>query len=341
VGNGTRRIRVLQSVRGPSPTTNPYITQLVDALRQDTDVEYFTWHRGILGRHDLVHLHWPEVMTRRAGRAARIAARVRFALFLMRLAASRTPVVRTLHNVRSHESGDRVERLLMRWCDRLTTGWILLNPDTPVPGPAPTRVIPHGHYRDVYPEVDDAPVPDRLLHFGIIRPYKGIDTLLEAAGRLPGSQWSLRVVGSPTTDRLRHLVEQACAHDSRISAHLAYVDEVELSRELARAQLVVLPYRELHNSGAALLALSLNRAVLVPRGSTTVSLAEEVGPDWVLFYDDDLDAEDLSRALEATRTGPAAPGEQGVPDLSARRWRTIAERHQEFFRELLDPGSRH
>jgi beta-1,4-mannosyltransferase len=279
-------------------------------------------------------------MVRRKGRAARLAARIRFVLFLLRLTVTGTPVVRTVHNPGSHESGDRLENRLLRWCDRLTTGWILLNPGTPVPGPGPTRVIPHGDYRSVYPSVDAAQVPGRLLYFGIIRPYKGVERLLDVVRDLDDAEWSLRVVGNPTTNRLRRTVEDLCAVDDRISADLMYVDETQLATELAEAQLVVLPYRELHNSGAALLALSTNRPVLVPRGATSMALAEEVGSDWVLLYDGEVDAADLSRALRATRTGPAAAGGKERPDLSARQWPTIAEQHREFYRTILDHDPR-
>lgn len=328
--NGGRRMRVLQSVRGPSPTTNPYITQLVDALRIHAEVDYFGWWRGITGRYDVVHLHWPEVMLRRDGRAARAAARLRFALFMARVALLRTPLVRTVHNVRTHESGDRVERVLLRWCERRTTAWILLNPDTAPPGPGPTRVILHGHYRDAYPAARSAPVPGRLLHFGLIRPYKGVETLLAAFGALEDPSATLRVVGRTTTAQLRNMVTEACAVDPRVRAELSYVDDAGLAEELARAQLVVLPYREMHNSGALLLALSLDRPVLVPRGPTTEAIAAEVGPGWVFDYDGELSAADLAGALAATGPGAARPAH---PDLDAREWPALAGQHLESYRE--------
>jgi beta-1,4-mannosyltransferase len=302
--------------------------QLVDACREHTEVRYFTWRRGVFGRYDILHLHWPEVMLRREGRAARVAARARFAAVMVRITLLRTPVVRTLHNVRAHEAGSWWENTLLSWCERRTGTWILLNPDTPLPRPGRSRVIPHGHYRDWFPAPSGDVVPGRLLHFGLIRPYKGVEALLAAFAQCREPQASLHVVGRPTTPELRAVVERACAEDSRIRACLEYVDDARLSAEMAQAQLVVLPYRELHNSGALLLALSLDRPALVPDGPTTRALAAEAGPGWVLTFADGLTAADVDRALDQTRQ---RPGE--VPRLRGRDWSAVAQQHLEVYRE--------
>lgn len=319
-------MRVLLSVRGGNPATNPYVRQLADAVTAaGAEVAWFSWRRGILGRYDVLHVHWPEVLLRRAGRPARLAAQARFALLLTRLAATRTPVVRTLHNVGTHESGGRVERLLLRTLDRRTACWVLLNPHTPLPRPGPAAVIPHGHYRDWFaPYAVGEPIPGRVLTFGLLRPYKGTDGLLAAFAAVPGDGVALRVVGRPTTGPMRELVQAAAAADPRVTAHLDHVGDAALAAEVGAAQLVVLPYRNLHNSGALLLALSLGRPVLVPAGPTTAELATEVGPGWLHLYEGELTAEVLAKALAEDL--PPVP-----PDLSAREWPDAARRHLDVY----------
>ena len=61
------------------------------------------------------------------------------------------------------------------------------------------------------------------------------------------------------------MVEAHCARDPRITAVLRYVTDAELVDEVGRAELVILPYHEMHNSGAILVAMSLGRPVLAPR----------------------------------------------------------------------------
>ena len=125
-------LRVLQSVPPPDPETNPYVIQLVEGCRDHVAVDYFTWRRALLGRYDVLHLHWPEVLCRRRGRPARAAATAGCALLLLRVRLVRPAVVRTLHNEAPHEDGGRLERRFLGYWDRLVTLWILL---TPTPNP--------------------------------------------------------------------------------------------------------------------------------------------------------------------------------------------------------------
>ena len=92
---------------------------------------------------------------------------------------------------------------------------------------------------------------------------------------------------------------------------------------MGQAELVVLPYREMHNSGAALLALSLATPVLVPDNPVTRALAREVGEEWVRTYRGEVTAEALVEALCHVRQIP--PGCR--PDLSARDWATAVRSH--------------
>lgn len=332
------RVRVLESFREPRPTTNPYLRLLLGALRAEGhDVRTFSWGRALTWRYDVLHLHWPEVLLRGASRPKTAARRALVALLLLRVAVLRTAVVRTVHNPVPHEDGGAVERALLALCDRLTTARVHLVTST-LPAPAEDDdarqvLVPHGHYRDWYPVVDVPAVPGRLLHFGILRPYKNVEALLAAAHAAPADV-SLRVVGSPSTDALRRAVEEATRADARTTASLGHCPDAELAAEVAAAELVVLPYTELHSSGAALLALSLDRPVLVPAGPTTDALAAEVGPGWVLTYEGALAPHHLVDALEAVRRA----GRSARPDLSRREWPLAGRAHTAAFRAALRRG---
>ena len=84
-----------------------------------------------------------------------------------------------------------------------------------------------------------------------------------------------------------------------ITAVLEFVSDERLVDEVARAQLVVLPYIEMHNSGTLLVALSVGRPVLVPRGCVNGTISAEVGDGWVVQYEGELTAADLAMGLEA------------------------------------------
>ncbi|WP_428375111.1 glycosyltransferase [Lichenicoccus sp.] len=108
--------------------------------------------------------------------------------------------------------------------------------------------------------------PMRLLCFGRLLPYKGLDLFeaalrgLEAAG-LGRGRLEVRVVGegphTPTLDALARL--------PGVQVENRWVPEDEVGRLVAWADTVVLPYREASQSGVAAIALAAGRWVVATR----------------------------------------------------------------------------
>lgn len=327
-------MRVMQSFSAMRDTTNPYLKQLLASIStDDSQARTFSWSAAVRGQFDVLHLHWPEVLLRGSSRSKTWLRRIAFFAVLLRIRFSRRALVRTLHNLAPHEAGSFVERQLLAFCDRCTTLWITLVPSTPVPsGSAPRRTILHGDYRDWFKGVPlPDPVPGRLLYFGLIRAYKGVDDLVRVFGTMSDDELSLRIVGSVKDPVLADEIRSAAERDPRISARLEYVSDADLVDEVGPAEFVVLPYRDMHNSGSALLSLSLSRPILVPANPVTTELSAEVGAGWVQTYTGDLSTEILQAAVLAVRTTPRNP----VPDLSARTWDAIGAAHLAAYREAL------
>ena len=329
-------MRVLQSFPAPRMTTNPYLVMLarsLDAL-PGVSVLTFSWGRALTARYDVVHLHWPEILTTGNTPARTALRRAMLLVLLLRWTLTGVPVVRTWHNVRPHQGGDRVRELLLRWIDRLTRVGVRLNEETPAPGVVVT--VPHGHYRDWFaPHPAAPPVRRRLAFVGLIRPYKDVPALLRAfaatAAHLPDAQ--LTVAGAPEPTELAGQVERAAGADTRVTVRLEYLDDAALVETVTTSRLVVLPYAEMHNSGAALMALSLDRPVLVPDNPVNRRLAAEVGEAWVRRYAPPLTGEALAAALDQ----PLPPGR---PDLSGREWDDAGERHLAAYRRARELGRR-
>lgn len=329
VGRPVQPLRVLESFRAPRATTNPYLVLLLRSLPDDIRVRTFSWSAAFWSRYDVLHVHWPEVVVERRNSLRALLATALFALVLVRCRLLGTAVVRTAHNVQPHERKGATTRLVLRFCDRSTRWWIRLNDWTPTPPDAPVTTIPLGHYRDWFADVDgrSAPsVPGRLLYFGLIRPYKGVEALL-AAFRRTEADLSLRVVGRPNTPELAARIEAAARGDARIQLFLDHVPDDVLAAEVLESELVVLPYRDMHNSSAALLALSLDRPVLVTDNDVTRALAAELGESFVLRFHGELDATALVEALDEVRRTDRAG-----PDLRRRDWGPIGEQHAQVFR---------
>lgn len=336
-GAGTMggRLAVLWFSQRPGPQTNPYLNQLVDALEPHVDVEFFSWRRALFGRYDVLHVHWPEVRLRAPSRLRRAANRCLVAALLTRLTLRRVALVRTLHNVAPHERLGTVDRWLLRWFDRRTRVWIRLNDQTVPPAPGEVVTIKHGHYADWFADLPrESPLPGRFAFVGLVRPYKGIDELLEAFAATRDESLSLYVGGRPEADAATDPLTAIGARDPRIHLQLRYLTDDELVREVTRAHLVVLPYRDLHNSGALIMALSLGRPVLVPATATTHEMACEFGEQWVLTYEGPLTARLLTDSLARTR-----PDElRGLPNLGSRDWPSAGVNHARAYTAAVRTG---
>ena len=328
-------VRVLTSNREPRSTTNPYITMLTAALRRTPGLEVvtFSYPAALFGRYSVVHLHWPETIVGLGGRrlAGRLVRSALAALVLVRLTLARTAVVRTVHNVEPPADADRLQRALLRWFDRLTTHRIVLNDRTERPGP--TTTIPHGHYRDWYTGPRSATVPGRLQYVGLVRRYKGVEGLVEAFRSVADGSLMLGIAGAASTPELADTITALADGDPRVTLRFEFLSDNELVAAVTAAEVVVLPYRFMHNSGTVLATLSLDRPVLVPDTSVNADLAKEVGPGWIHTFTGDLTAEALEAALPAVRA-PRAPS----PDLGAREWDAAGQAHLDVYRAALSRG---
>jgi glycosyltransferase involved in cell wall biosynthesis len=123
--------------------------------------------------------------------------------------------------------------------------------------PRRVHVIPHGALSP-WEGLPEQPLPRELaavrgpvvLFFGLLRPYKGLDLLLEAWRGVRGAE--LWIVGAPRMD-LSRLVASAPPGVRIVSR---FVPDGEVLALMRRASLAVLPYREIDQSGVAFTALA-------------------------------------------------------------------------------------
>jgi glycosyltransferase involved in cell wall biosynthesis len=160
-----------------------------------------------------------------------------------------------------------------------------------VGGIAPDRiaVIPHALLHATSETAPPAEQTEpRILFFGLIRPDKGLDVLIEAlpavAERVPDVR--LEVVGSPRMP-IEPLRARATALglDGRISWDLRFVPGAEVPAVLARARVIALPYRWIEGSGVFATALARGVPPVVtavgtfPELCTEYDLGDPVPPD--------------------------------------------------------------
>ena len=236
----------------------------------------------MFGRFDVFHLHWPENLISAKNLGRRSTKRLLFAIILLMLRLRSTVVVRTLHNLQPHEDRVWIDRRLIDLADRMTGSWITLN-RMPVLGDSNhVRTILHSDYVAWYEGMPrQAELAGHLCFFGQIRPYKNVLALIAAFREIENPEMSLTVAGRPYSSAMHDAVVAAAAPDRRVTYHLDFLSDAQLIAEITGSELVVLPYSDLYNSGAALLALSLARPILLPSSLAAVALQEEFGTEWV------------------------------------------------------------
>src|SRR3954463_3581852 len=141
--------------------------------------------------------------------------------------------------------------------------------------PALVHVIAHGALTGLdVPGEAPFPRPEKpvVLCFGLIRPYKGVDVLLDA-WRQAAPDAELWVIGMPRMDT-------AFIHGPNVRTALRFVTGAELAGAFRAADLVVLPYREIDQSGVLFTALAFGKPILATRvgGFSEVPGIELVAP---------------------------------------------------------------
>jgi len=203
--------------------------------------------------------------------------------------------------------------------------------------PGKVRVIPHGAFDYLTRLPEEKPLPAELegaegpviLCFGLLRPYKGIEVLLEAFRRIEGAE--LWIVGNPRMDvaPLRALAAQAPGRTRFVTR---FVEDAEVPPIFRRADLVVLPYRDAEQSGVLYTGLAFGKpmvlsavggfpevaatgaARLVPPGDCA-ALAAELSE---LVGDESARAE-LAAAAARAAAGPFSWGESARLTLALYR----------------------
>lgn len=188
-------------------------------------------------------------------------------LMVTALARLRIPYAIVIHDAESHP-GDRffLQMALQRWLMHHANLVVALSHHVG------TNLMKQGVVRKErllvasHPPFDFGPVPQRephdgpfrLLFFGRLRRYKGLDLLAAALRKLPAERFAVRVVGSgPASPELASL-----AGLSGVNVENRWVPEAEVAGLLAWADAVVLPYREASQSGVAAVALAAGRPVV-------------------------------------------------------------------------------
>jgi glycosyltransferase involved in cell wall biosynthesis len=334
---------------------NPYSNQLCSELvRLGADVEDFSFLTILRKRFDIVHLHWPEYYVAHTNPWKAFLGSTGLLAACAWSKWRGAKVVWTVHNILSHNRiRPQSERLFWGIFTRLLDGYVCLTASgqkeilrlRPALQKLPGYVIPHGHYRNAYPrDIGGAEARSQLglpreakviLFFGTVAPYKNVPELVGAFRKLLAADCRLLIAGACKTPALRQAIVDLAASDPRIMIHLELIASERVQVFFRASDLVVLPYRDILNSGSALLALSFDRPVLVPALGAMPELQREMGPEWVRMFAGDLSAVELEQAVQWSVSGRRAAS----PAMDHLEWSVLAQDTFRAFEDMMGKGT--
>lgn len=239
------------------------------------------------------------------------------------------PQVLTLHNV------IRRERSAKRLLDAMDAIIVHTRHGAELLGGGPrVHVIPHGAFDHLTRIPGERPLPPELagvegpvvLCFGVVRPYKGVDVLLDAFRSVEGAE--LWIVGRPLG------VDIEASANVRLVPR--YVSDSELPAFFRRADLLVLPHRNVDVSGVLFAGLAFGKPMVLSDVGGFRELVEDHGAGVLVPPGDPAalgaaigallaDPAERERLAECARAAAAGP-------LS---WDGVAARTQEVYDQVL------
>ena len=239
---------------------------LLRAVQQhQPDLVYFDWlHSFLIGEH----------------RLATFLKSTTFLLeFLFIRYVKRIPILHTLHNLQNHAGRSlgwerRLYGFFLRRCHRIRVY------STATRQRAVERfgldanriaVIPDVPYHFYYPNTVSREEARRRLNlaeeafvylfFGNVKPYKGIEQLLDTFPLLARSVDLVLVVGLPVSPHYGHSLQQRAA-GSNVRFYDAFVPEEEVQLYFKAADVAVFPFRQIEHSGSVDLAMAFSLPVV-------------------------------------------------------------------------------
>lgn len=306
------------------------------------------WH--FWGKGLVWHLHWPSFYYKlRPSTSYNIISLLAWIYFvfiiLPSVALSKIPLVYTMHNLYPHERHlhfmDKIVRrrvlslahTVVLNCQRART---IFQKEFPF-YKGGIQIIPHGPLqRPLEKPLSQREARRRLglprdayiyLHVGKLRLYKGIEELASVFRLITGKKDLLLIVGEPSNPDYASKLKCLVQDDPRVRLFLGYIPDDQLSLYLYSCNCLVLPYRQVMTSGAALLALAWGKPAVVPSAGC---LPEQLGAVGVYYGAEGLPS--LGDAMQAVKQiDLAILAKEARAKLGQASWENLIPRLQKVY----------
>ena len=162
----------------------------------------------------------------------------------------------------------------------------------------PLTVIHHGPYELAQVEVTKKPSDlIRLTYFGVIRPYKGTDELVDAFAQLleTNQKIHLTIAGEVWQNYSDALERAKRLPSEHVRVIPKYLDDEDVATLFANTDIIVLPYRRSSASGPLHLAMAAGLPIVTTNIPALVEVTQEYGG---VRYAEPENSDSLAQSIE-------------------------------------------
>lgn len=267
----------------------------------------------------------------------------RYDLRWLEEAARARPVVFTAHDVLPRRTAEKTElwKRVFATVDRVVVHGEQAVEQLAALGVERERIvrIPHPVFEPPPGQEPGPPSGTTLLFFGLLKVSKGMDVLLRALPAVAEAVPDVRLVvaGDPLepVEPLRALATELGV-SGRVEWRLGYVPDADIPELMARATVVVLPYRKIESSGVLATALGHGRPAVVTDVGSLGDTVREFGAGLVVPPED---PEALAAACVSLLQDPGGLARAYAGTEAARRalsWDEAARAHEQLYEEVRE-----
>jgi len=191
------------------------------------------------------------------------------------------------------------------------------------------KIIPEGSYVEYYPNnvskkearslLNIEGSKNVILYLGLIKPYKGITTLIENFVDSFDDNWLLIIAGRVMDTKYFESIKKIIK--GNIILKDQFIKEEDLQVYFNATDVVVLPFQKIENSGTVILAMSFKKPIIAPKMGV---LTERLKKQEELLYEESLEESfKILKGLDKKKLEQI--GEGNFHYLSKYKWSDFAK----------------
>ena len=269
---------------------NKYVKIIVNSLKNRSfevlDLKEVFKKPLLFFKVEIIHLNWFESLGGDSGFSVMLLFLKQY-LKLLTFKLLNIKIIWTMHNKRPHEkSYSLLKKIIFKKVAKSSSAIIihsLISKEILVNQlnicPNKIHFCPHPNYINEYGNIivnkrKNEMDKIKLLFFGMIKPYKNIELLIDVVDEIKDLNIELKIIGKPVNEEYGNFLKEYKPNNKSIKIELGFVEDNMIPEFFSECDLLVLPLNieSSLNSGSVILAFSYKKSVICPNIGTIENL---------------------------------------------------------------------